>query len=36
MGRPIPVIVDLLTVYDNYEDVWENLPDIPLIKQTKK
>ncbi|MCD4807980.1 MAG: transglutaminase family protein [Methanococcoides sp.] len=33
---PLPVIVDLLTVYDNYEDVWENLPDIPLIKQTKK
>ncbi|WP_305063723.1 transglutaminase-like domain-containing protein [Methanococcoides sp.] len=33
---PLPVIVDLLTVYDNYEDVWENLPDIPLIEQTKK
>ncbi|MDA0524736.1 transglutaminase-like domain-containing protein [Methanococcoides alaskense] len=33
---PLPVIVDLLTVYDSYEDVWENLPDIPLIEQTKK
>ncbi|NPE30267.1 transglutaminase family protein [Methanococcoides sp. SA1] len=33
---PLPVIVDLLKKYDNYEDVWENLPDIPLIEQTKK
>ncbi|WP_269479043.1 transglutaminase-like domain-containing protein [Methanococcoides burtonii] len=29
----LPVIVDLLTKYDNYEDVWENLSDIPLIEQ---
>jgi len=33
---PLPVIVNLLTFYDNYEDVWKNLPDIPLIEQTKK
>lgn len=30
---PLPVIVDVLTKYDNYEDVWENLPDIPLIQK---
>ena len=28
---PLPVVIEVLTKYDDYQDVWDDLPDIELI-----
>jgi hypothetical protein len=30
---PLPVVVEVLTKYKSYDEVYENLPDVPLISK---
>ncbi len=30
---PLPVIVEVLSRYESYNEVYENLPDVPLITE---
>lgn len=33
LADPLPVVVEILTEYKNYDEVYENLPDVPLISK---
>ncbi|WP_406655984.1 transglutaminase family protein [Methanolobus sp. ZRKC2] len=34
-AEPLPVVVDVLSKYKDYNEVYQNLPDVPLIKNNK-